>query len=53
MNNQFENEFEEVKQLLNLCEVDNNLEMGILSSLFYLGPIRKHAEKALKLEHAQ
>lgn len=132
MNNQFENEFEEVKQLLNLCEVENSLEkaetlleqivrateepsvlakvygmlaqvenyrfeyvpecerlaiakkgvelakkgleyddncvdanswaasmmgihgleMGILSSLFYLGPIRKHAEKALKLDEA-
>lgn len=28
----------------------HGLEMGILSSLFYLGPIRKYAEKALELD---
>lgn len=28
----------------------HGLEMGILSSLFYLGPIRKHADMALELD---
>lgn len=28
----------------------HGLEMGILSSLFYLGPIRRYAEKALQLD---
>lgn len=30
----------------------HGIEMGILSSLFYLAPIRKHAEKALELDEA-
>lgn len=30
----------------------HGMEMGILSSLFYLGPVKKHAEKALQLDES-